>query len=150
MDTNINILIQDGDSGGTATAPEMPGATPNPEAPETTKKTDKESDNALTLTKALAVGVGKQALSFVTSRVGTATRSSVNQTRVNAAMKLAGYTTGAGVSVATMNFKALALLAVSASVDLVGSVVDYNTAADREKAAYNVNAGRYSNVNRSR
>ncbi len=119
MDTNINIIFSNQQGGGSESDPESPGVTPNPEAPEQTKKKQKETDSFDA--KAMALYVGKQALTMVTSRVGVMTRSNVKQAQVNTAMKMVGY----GVMIAKN--PVLGILAIG--VDTVNSLLDYEEAS---------------------
>ena len=119
MDTNINIIFSNQQGGGSESDPESPGVTPNPEAPEQTQKKQKETDSFDA--KAMAIYVGKQALTMVTSRVGVMTRSNVKQAQVNTAMKMVGY----GVMIAKN--PVLGILAIG--VDTVNSLLDYEEAS---------------------
>ncbi len=149
-DTTINIIFSDGQVGGTESEPEIPGATPNPEAPEKTKKGGKEKDNALTMTKALALSAGKQAISAVTARVGNVTRSNVRQAKVNAGMKIASTGFGMGAALVSQNYAALAVMAISATIETASNIFDYNTSAVQEQRANQIRVKSYGDFNRSR
>jgi|GEM_PF-5740458 len=153
MDTNINIIFQNGQGGGTPTDPEIPGATPNPDAPEQTQKRGNEKESALAKTRAFAYSMGKQALSAVTSRIGSATRSNLRQTQVNAALNLTEKLITGGVALVTENYAALALMAMSSAIEMASSVTDYNTAARQEMIANQIRVkgyGGFGGINRSR
>ncbi len=141
MDTNINIIFSNQQGGGSESDPEVPGATPNPEAPEETKKGGKEKDNSFN-SKAIALYVGKQALSMVTSRVGVMTRSNVKQAQVNTAMKMVGY----GVAIAAN--PVLGILAMG--VDFINSSLDYKEKGRVEERRLSVLKERAGLTNRSR
>lgn len=150
-DTTINLIFQNSNGGGSESDPTMPGATPNPESPETTKESLKESANALTLTKALGVRVGKQAVNMASSRVGVVTRSNLRQQKINAGMKAGAYAVTFIGSVASQNYFAAALTALSFIGDNVNESIAYNENARTESARLSILGQRYqSNVNRSR
>ena len=153
MDTNINIIFQDGQGGGTPTDPTVPGATPNPDAPEQTRKGGNEKSNALGITGAFVYSAGRQALSAVTSRVGTVTRSNVRQAKINTAMNLTGKAISFGVALVSENYAALAMMIVSSATETFSSLADYYTAANQEQIAKHIQIksyGGFSGVNRSR
>lgn len=125
-DTYINLIFGGQQGGGNESDPEVPGATPNPEEPEKVEESGKSNNKALTVAKAMAVRVGKQGINMVVSRVGQTTRSNLKQQKVNAAMKTAGYGIGIFGSLATQNYAAAAMIAVSAVVDVVNQTLDYN------------------------
>lgn len=141
MDTNINIIFSNQQGGGSESDPKSPGVTPNPEAPEQTEKKGNEKEETFD-TKAIALYVGKKALSMVTSRVGVTTRSSVKQAQVNTAMKMVGY----GVAIA--KDPVLGLLAVG--VDTVNSILDYDEARKTEGRRLSVLRERAGMSNRGR
>ncbi|MBQ8426558.1 MAG: hypothetical protein IJX16_07575 [Clostridia bacterium] len=141
METNINIIFSNQQGGGSESDPETPGVTPNPEAPEETQKKPKEKDNSFN-SKAIALYIGKQALSMVTSRVGVMTRSNVKQAQVNTAMKMVGY----GVAIATN--PVLGILAIG--VDTINSALDYSEKARVEERRLSVLRERAGASNRSR
>ncbi|MBQ3597470.1 MAG: hypothetical protein II988_06655 [Clostridia bacterium] len=140
MDTNINIIFSNQQGGGSESDPESPGVTPHPEAPEQTKKKQKEPDSFDA--KAMALYVGKQALTMVTSRVGVMTRSNVKQAQVNTAMKMVGY----GVMIAKN--PVLGILAIG--VDTVNSLLDYEEASRVEGRRLSVLRARAGMSNRGR
>ena len=150
MDTNINIIFQDGGAVGSEADPTCPGSTPNPDAPEQTKKQGKEKDNALTATKAMALYVGKQAFNMVTSRVGAVTRSNIKQAQVNAAVKTIGYGATFIGSLATQNYLAAALTVLSFGVETINSSIDYNEKARTERVGLSIAGKRAGSINRSR
>ena len=125
-DTYINLIFGGQQGGSNESDPEVPGATPNPEEPEKVEESGKSNNKALTVAKAMAVRVGKQGINMVVSRVGQTTRSNLKQQKVNAAMKTAGYGIGIFGSLATQNYAAAAMIAVSAVVDVVNQTLDYN------------------------
>lgn len=141
MDTNINIIFSNQQGGGSESDPETPGVTPNPESPETTQKNSKEKDTSVN-SKMIALYVGKQALSMVTSRVGVMTRSNVKQQQVNTAMKMVGY----GVAIATN--PVLGILAIG--IDTANSIIDYNEKARVESNRLSILRERAGNSNGSR
>lgn len=149
MDTNINIIFSNQQVGGSESDPEVPGATPNPEAPEQTKKGGKESNKSLTVAKALGVAIAKQSISIVTSRVGAVTRSTVKQQQVNAAMKMGGFAIGLGVAAATQNWAAAGMMLVSESINIISESVDYNHKKGIEQTTLSVMQAR-AGINRSR
>ena len=150
MDTNINIIFSNQQGGGSESDPTTPGATPNPEAPEQQKQDGKTDNKALTMAKAMAVQVGKQALQMATSRVGQVTRSNLKQAQTNAAIKNIGYGVGLLGAVATQNYAAAAMMVVSIGVDVVNRVIDYNFNLGVERQTLSINNQRAGNMNRSR
>lgn len=149
MDTNINIIFSNQQGGGSEADPTTPGSTPNPEAPEKQKQDGKTDNKALTMAKAMAVQIGKQAMQMVTSRVGIATRSTLKQQQMNAAMKTAGYGIGFVGALATQNYAAAAMMVVSAGFEMANSVMDYNYNIGIEKQTLSINNVR-AGINRSR
>lgn len=139
-DTNITIIFGGNDESGTESSPTSPGATPNPENP--TEQKEKGGKGASFSTKAMALYIGKQALNMATSRVGQVTGSSVLQNKVNAGLKVAGYVT----AIATNPI--MGTLAVG--VDIIGSSLNYNIDAKKEREALGVLNERAGNINRSR
>lgn len=150
MDTNINIIFSNQQGGGSESDPTTPGATPNPEAPEQQKQDGKTDNKALTMAKAMAVQVGKQALQMATSRVGQVTRSNLKQAQTNAAIKNIGYGVGLLGAVATQNYAAAAMMVVSIGVDVANRVIDYNFNLGVERQTLSINNQRAGNMNRSR
>ena len=150
MDTNINIIFSNQQGGGSESDPTTPGATPNPEAPEQQKQDGKTDNKALTVAKAMAVQVGKQALQMATSRVGQVTRSNLKQAQTNAAIKNIGYSVGLLGAVATQNYAAAAMMVVSIGVDVANRVIDYNFNLGVERQTLSINNQRAGNMNRSR
>ena len=150
MDTNINIIFSNQQGGGSESDPTTPGATPNPEAPEQQKQDGKTDNKALTMAKAMAVQVGKQALQMATSRVGQMTRSSVQQQKVNAAMKNVGYGIAFVTSLATQNYAAAAMTLVSVGFDVANTYIDYNYGKSVERTGLTVASQRAGHLNRSR
>lgn len=150
MDTNINIIFSNQQGGGSESDPTTPGATPNPEAPEQQKQDGKTDNKALTMAKAMAVQVGKQALQMATSRVGQTTRSTVQQQKVNTAMKVAGYGIGFVGALATQNYAAAAMMVVSVGFDIVNTHIDYNYGKSVERTGLTIAAQRAGHINRSR
>lgn len=150
MDTNINIIFSNQQGGGSESDPTTPGATPNPEAPEQQKQDGKTDNKALTMAKAMAVQVGKQALQMATSRVGQATRSNLKQARTNAAIKNIGYGVGIIGAVASQNYAAAAMMVVSIGVDIANRAIDYSFNLGVERQTLSINSQRAGNINRSR
>lgn len=149
-DSTINIIISGQQGGGSEADPEVPGATPNPEAPEKNKKGGKEKDNMGSVAKAAAITAAKQAFSTVISRVGVATRSDVKQQKVNAAVKLGGYGVAVITSLATQNYAALATTVISICAEAITNEIDYNRNRNIESTALNIQRQRTGSYNRSR
>lgn len=150
-ETNINIYLYGNTPSGSESDPLMPGVTPNPDAPEETAYGIKESANALTMTKAIGFKAGRQALSMVTSRVGVSTRNNLKQEQTNAALKGTGYGLTFFGSLATQNYLAAAVTAVSFIGDLYNSGMQYSDNAAREEGRLSILRRRYyGNIDRSR
>ena len=108
-----------------------------------------DGNKALTIAKAMAVQVGKQAMQMVTSRVGVATRSTLKQQQMNAAMKTVEYGIGFVGALATQNYAAAAMVVVSAGFEIVNNVMDYNYNTGIERQTLSINHNRAS-ISRSR
>ncbi len=149
MDTNINIIFSNQQGGGSESDPEVPGATPNPEAPEKTKDGGKETNKAKAAATAMAVAVAKQGISAVVSRVGVMTRSNTKQAQVNSAVKMVGYSIGFGTAVASQNWAAVAVMAISIGTETVTGIIDYNRNSSIERNTLSI-ARERAGINRSR
>lgn len=149
MDTNINIIFSNSKSGGSESDPTTPGVTPNPNEPDKVEETQKTDNKSLTIAKAMAVRVGKQAINMAVSRVGAVTRSNLRQQQVNAAMKMAGYGIGLTTTLASQNYAAAAMLMVSIGFDITNNIVDYNHNLGIERQTLQINRS-MSGINRSR
>ena len=149
MDTNINIIFSNQQGGGSESDPEVPGVTPNPESPEQNKKGNKESSNAKAAASAMAVALVKQGVSATISRVGVMSRSSVKQAQVNSTVKMVGYGVGFGTAVASQNWAAVAVMAVSIGSETVTGLIDYNHNRGIERNTLSITRER-AGISRSR
>ena len=149
-DTNINVIFSNQAAGGSEADPEVPGVTPNPESPELVQEKPKEKNKALTMTKAMALYVGKQALNMATSRVGAITRSNIKQEQTNAALKVMGYGAGFFGAAASGNPAAMAMVGISLAVDIIGRTIDFNHNREKESVTTAVMLQRTGSKNRSR
>ena len=149
MDTNINIIFSNQQFGGSESDPEVPGATPNPEAPEQNKQGGKESNKSKATASAIAVAMVKQGVNATISRVGVMTRSNVKQAQVNSTVKMVGYGVGFGAAVASQNWAAVAVMAISIGADTVTGLIDYNRNSSIERNTLSI-ARERAGINRSR
>lgn len=149
QDTTITIIFQSGGGGGSESNPQSPGVTPNAQSPEQNAKKDNENSDVLTASKAMALYIGKQAVSTVTSRVGAVTRSNVAQTKVNAAMKMATYGGAIIGGLFTGNYLATGMAVISLGADMISSSIDYNTGSTQERLALNIQKEK-AGISRSR
>lgn len=149
-DTNINVIFSNQAAGGSEADPEVPGVTPNPESPELVQEKPKEKSKALTMTKAMALYVGKQALNMATSRVGAITRSTVKQEQTNAALKVMGYGASFMGAIATGNPMMAIMSFMSMGVDIISSTIDFNHNREKESVTTAVMLQRTGSKNRSR
>ena len=140
QDSNINIYLNGTDENGTQNNPVEPGSSPDPENPSQQKQNKGKGDDFDA--KALGLYVAKQAFSMATQRVGQVTRNSALQDKVNAGLKIAGY------SLAIAKNPVMGTLALG--FDLANSLIDYNHNASIETNALAINNRRAGNVNRSR
>lgn len=149
MDTNINIIFSNQQCGGSESDPEVPGTTPNPESPEQNKKGGKETSKAKAAATAMAVAMVKQGISATVSRVGVMTRSNVKQAQVNSTVKMVGYGIGFGTAVATQNYAAIAVMAVSIGAETITGLIDYNRNSAIERNTLSITRER-AGISRSR
>ena len=141
-EVNINLYFGDNSgAGGTENDPLTPGATPNPESPEQIQKSSTTKD-VMTETEALCLYVGKQGFNMVTSRVGTTTRSNVNQQKTNGALKAVGY--------AAMIIKNPYLGIAAVGLDILNSQLDWDEKKSVEQRRSEIIKGRISASNGSR
>lgn len=137
--SNINIYLRNADEEGTPADPTTPGSTPNAESPEKQKE---KAGNGGFGAKAIALYIGKQSLSMVTSRVGQFARDSVIQDKVNGVLKISAY---AGAMAVNPILGGLAL-----GFDLLNSTIDWASKSNQEGNSLSIRTERAGRINRSR